>query len=93
MYEEHRLKLNAYDLPDAIFNLWSRFEKYPLAQLPLETMFVDETQDFTQAELSLFVRVCADKNSMFFSGNSPIPAPLLTHHQLENSSSTGVRQS
>ncbi|KAJ1486799.1 hypothetical protein T484DRAFT_1788627, partial [Baffinella frigidus] len=67
LYEEHRLRLNAYDLPDVIFNLWSRLDKYPLATLPLETMFVDETQDFTQAELSLFVRVCADKNSMFFS--------------------------
>ena len=45
----HRVRLNAYDLSDVIFNLWSRLEKYPLTKLPLETMFVDETQDFTQA--------------------------------------------
>lgn len=49
VYEDLRRKLNAYDLSDVIFNLWSRLEKYPMEQLPLETLFVDETQDFTQA--------------------------------------------
>jgi len=48
-WQVHRVRLNAYDLSDVIFNLWSRLEKYPLTKLPLETMFVDETQDFTQA--------------------------------------------
>ena len=52
VYEDLRLKLNMYDLCDLIFNLWSRLEKHPLAQLPLETLFVDETQDFTQARPS-----------------------------------------
>ena len=91
LYEEHRLRLNAYDLSDVIFNLWSRLEKYPLAH-PLDTMFVDETQDFTQAELSLFVRVCAGKNTMFFSGDFPTLVPPLTHHELENSRPSGVRE-
>ena len=44
----HRRRLNAYDLSDVIFDLWARLEKYPEIKLPLETMFVDETQDFTQ---------------------------------------------
>jgi len=31
---------------------------------PVHSMFVDETQDFTQAELSLFLRVVEDKNDL-----------------------------
>jgi hypothetical protein len=48
LYEELRLKMDAYDLSDVVFNLWSRLE----TQLPLETLFVDETQDFTQVRPS-----------------------------------------
>ena len=33
-------------------------------------IYVDEVQDFTQAELRLFLEVCADKNGLFFTGDT-----------------------
>lgn len=33
-------------------------------------MFVDETQDFTQAELTLLIRISQNPNCMFFTGDT-----------------------
>lgn len=61
-YEEAKLKLNAYDVSDVVFHIWRQLEKHPDTQrTPIHGMFVDETQDFTQAELALFVRIAEDK--------------------------------
>lgn len=61
-YEEAKLKLNAYDISDVVFHIWRELEKHPDApRTPIHGMFVDETQDFTQAELALFVRITEDK--------------------------------
>ena len=36
----------------------------------IDEVYVDEVQDFTQAELRLFIAACADKNALFFTGDT-----------------------
>ena len=35
----------------------------------IHQIFVDETQDFTQAELCLLIRCCQNPNDMFLTGD------------------------
>lgn len=37
---------------------------------PIHEIYVDEVQDFTQAELRLFLEVCVDKNALFLTGDT-----------------------
>jgi len=58
-------RLNGYDLSDVVFHIYTQLQQYPdQKRTPVHSMFVDETQDFTQAELSLFLRVVEDKNDL-----------------------------
>ena len=36
----------------------------------IDEVYVDEVQDFTQAELRLFLEVCHDKNALFLTGDT-----------------------
>ena len=36
----------------------------------IHSIFIDEVQDFTQAELSILVRICRDQNNLFFTGDT-----------------------
>ena len=64
-YERECGRLNGYDLSDVVFHIYTQLEQHPNQQrTPIHSMFVDETQDFTQAELALFLRVVEDKNDM-----------------------------
>jgi len=70
-YEDEKKELGGYDISDVVFHIWSQIAKLPADQRTvIHSIFVDETQDFTQAELALFVRVANDKNDMFFSGDT-----------------------
>lgn len=61
-YEEAKKKLNAYDISDVVFHIWRELEKHPdLQRTPIHSMLVDETQDFTQSQLALFIRITEDK--------------------------------
>jgi hypothetical protein len=71
LYEREKSHIRGYDISDAVFHIWSQLQKSPNQPgTDIHSIFVDETQDFTQAELSLFLRVCQDKNDMFFSGDT-----------------------
>lgn len=63
-YEKEKRKLDAYDISDVIFHIWSRLQSEGYSGPHIDSVFVDETQDFTQAELRLFIRICRDKNDM-----------------------------
>jgi tetratricopeptide (TPR) repeat protein len=69
-YEFEKKKLQAYDISDAVSHIWKRLQGAPYAGVQLHSIFVDEVQDFTPAELKLFIHVCADKNDLFFSGDT-----------------------
>ena len=70
-YEEEKSKLGGYDISDVVFHIWNQLEQCPVGQrTPIHSIVVDETQDFTQAELALFVRVASEKNELLFSGDT-----------------------
>jgi ankyrin repeat protein len=70
-YEEEKKMLGGYDVSDVVFHIWSQLAQQPAEERTLiHSIFVDETQDFTQAELALFVRIAKEKNDLFFSGDT-----------------------
>lgn len=38
--------------------------------LPIDSIFVDEVQDFTQAELYILANLCRDPNNLFLAGDT-----------------------
>jgi len=88
-YEKEKAALRGYDISDVVFHIWSQLEKekadppdHPVVRrTEIASVFVDETQDFTQAELSVFVRIATGKNDLFFSGDTcQVSSTLHTQH-------------
>jgi len=70
-YEKEKTALNGYDVSDVVFHIYRQLEQQEPQQIPrVHSTFVDETQDFTQAELALFLRLTHDKNDCVFSGDT-----------------------
>ena len=59
-----------FDECDLVTNLFDRLTN--LQRLPwlIHSMYIDEVQDFTQAELTNLIYCCRDPNSMFFTGDT-----------------------
>ena len=80
-YERLKRRRHAFDEMDFVFNLVSRVRKYGHdpndvdAQgrgggVSLHGIFVDEVQDFTQAEVQLLLEVSDDPNALFLAGDT-----------------------
>ena len=52
-YEEEKRAVNGFDLLDLVFHIWSQLQAKPYSGAPIHAVYVDETQDLTQAELRL----------------------------------------
>ena len=67
-----------YDEMDIVLNLHKRISEEPggwaggdgTSRICIEYLYVDETQDFTQAELLLFWRIMRDPNKSVFAGDT-----------------------
>ena len=59
-----------FDISDMCHHVWTRLQKEGYKGVPLHSLYVDETQDFTQAELKVLFEVCCNKNDCFFSGDT-----------------------
>lgn len=59
-----------FDESDLILDLHQRICKLQDVPWSIHSFYVDEVQDFTQAELSLFVQCCRDPNSIFLTGDT-----------------------
>uniref|UniRef100_A0A1I8IKN9 UvrD-like helicase ATP-binding domain-containing protein n=1 Tax=Macrostomum lignano TaxID=282301 RepID=A0A1I8IKN9_9PLAT len=81
LFEEYQRllrDLGLFDMNDLVACLYRRQTVWlaesaapsPEEDWALHAIFVDETQDFTQAELSLLLRCCQDPNRMFFTGDT-----------------------
>ncbi|KAI0224964.1 TPR and ankyrin repeat-containing protein 1 [Lamellibrachia satsuma] len=74
LYKEYRrLKqnLSMYDENDLVHHLYHRLTFNGAApEWVVHEFYVDETQDFTQAELCLLIRCAADPNATFFTGDT-----------------------
>ncbi|EJK77940.1 hypothetical protein THAOC_00191 [Thalassiosira oceanica] len=82
-YEKLKREGNYYDEMDLVYNLAGRItlvdhsylEKKAAAAeefdlLPIDSLFVDEVQDFTQAELYVLTKLCQDPNNLFLAGDT-----------------------
>ena len=63
-----------WDLGQATHNLWSRINNMTVEQIanltPIQRIYVDEVQDYTQAELALIIRMSRDPNGLFLCGDT-----------------------
>ena len=80
-YERLKRRKHCFDEMDFVFNLVSRVRKYGHdlndtdmhgrgGGVSLHGIFVDEVQDFTQAEVQLLLEVSDDPNSLFLAGDT-----------------------
>ena len=72
---------NYYDEMDIVYNLARRAKRFHenkfatsiasvQATLPIDSIFVDEVQDFTQAELLLLLKLSRDPNNLMLAGDT-----------------------
>ena len=70
VYQRVRSSNRMFDEADLVFNIHCRLQRIPAHEWSVHQFYVDETQDFTQAELSLLIRCCRFPNDLFFTGDT-----------------------
>ncbi len=69
-YERVKKSSNMFDENDLVFHLYHRLRQCRVPVWSIHNLYVDETQDFTQAELMMLIRCCRDPNGVFLTGDT-----------------------
>ena len=69
-YEAWKAAYGAYDVMDAAAAIFAVIRDVGYPGPRIDEVYVDEVQDFTQAELRLFLACCADPNAVFLTGDT-----------------------
>ncbi|KAL8569952.1 hypothetical protein ACOMHN_056384 [Nucella lapillus] len=69
-YTDYKRQNGLYDEADLVFNIYQRLKTVGPLPWVLHEVFVDETQDFTQAELTVLIRLAHSPNDMFLTGDT-----------------------
>ena len=72
-YVHHHTEENVFDESELNHNILSRVNAMMIDQvLPwsIHSIYIDEVQDFTQAELSILLRICKNPNDLFLTGDT-----------------------
>ena len=69
-YQRMKAQKGLFDESDLIHNLSERMKLRDELDWVIHEIFVDETQDFTQAELSLLIQCSQNPNNLFFTGDT-----------------------
>ncbi|XP_059158005.1 TPR and ankyrin repeat-containing protein 1-like isoform X2 [Physella acuta] len=69
-YDNYKQQHFLFDEADFVFRVYTRLKQMAYYPWILHEIYVDETQDFTQAELALLVSLCHDPNKMFLTGDT-----------------------
>lgn len=69
-YEVLKRQRGLFDECDFLLNIYRRLCKAEKQDWVFHQVYVDETQDFTQAELCLLIGLCQNPNEMFFTGDT-----------------------
>ena len=67
---KHKAEESLFDECEFIHNLFGRLCKLKEVPFSIHSFYVDEVQDFTQAELSILLRCCKDPNDLFLTGDT-----------------------
>ncbi|KAL7540343.1 hypothetical protein ACHAXR_010608, partial [Thalassiosira sp. AJA248-18] len=76
IYEKLKKEGCYYDECDLVYNIAGRITSLDrcilekTSMLPIDSLFVDEVQDFTQAELYILAKLCRDPNNLFLAGDT-----------------------
>lgn len=70
VYQRVHSSNRMFDEADLVFNIHRRLQRIAAPEWSIHEFFVDETQDFTQAELSLLIRCSRFPNNLFFTGDT-----------------------
>ena len=70
VYQRERSSKRMFDEADLVYNIHKRLQLITAPEWSVHQIYVDETQDFTQAELSLLIRCCRSPNELFFTGDT-----------------------
>ena len=70
-YKHRKRNLNLFDETDLVHHIYQRLVQVD-NDLPwsVHHFYIDEVQDFTQAELSLILRCCREPNGLFMTGDT-----------------------
>ena len=68
-YQRVKRNMRMFDEADLVHDIHRRLQDY-VPEWSIHEIYVDETQDFTQAELSVIIRCCRDPNRLFFTGDT-----------------------
>ncbi|XP_069106453.1 TPR and ankyrin repeat-containing protein 1-like [Argopecten irradians] len=69
-YQEKSTEWKLFDECDLVHSIYSRLSHVHVRALNIHQLFVDEIQDFTQAEICLLLKLCVDPNQMFLTGDT-----------------------
>ncbi|XP_070564881.1 TPR and ankyrin repeat-containing protein 1-like isoform X1 [Ptychodera flava] len=69
-YKGTKRQRGLFDESDLVFSVYHRLKKVESPDWCIHQFYVDETQDFTQAELSLLIRCCSNPNALFLTGDT-----------------------
>ena len=69
-YMKHQNDENVFDECDLTKSLYSRLNSLKNLPWSIHSIYVDEVQDFTQAELAILLRVCRNPNNLFLTGDT-----------------------
>ena len=73
LFEQYRIekqRKSLFDEADVVFRLYGKMKEYNGIDWVIHEIYIDETQDFSQAELCLLIRCCQRPNDMFFTGDT-----------------------
>ena len=69
-YEQMKKRYGYFDECDLVFNLFHRLSKLDDINWCIHQFYIDEVQDFTQAELTLLLHCCRWPNGLFLTGDT-----------------------
>ena len=69
-YENIKKRNGFYDDCDLVFNLFQRLSRIDDINWCIHQFYIDEVQDFTQAELTLLLHCCRWPNGLFLTGDT-----------------------
>ena len=69
-YETIKRQNGYFDDGDLVFNLFQRLSKLDDVNWYIHQFYIDEVQDFTQAELTLLLHCCRQPNGLFLTGDT-----------------------
>jgi len=69
-YEQVKNVLGAYDVTDLVYSIYARLQEHGWPGAPIHSLYRDEVQDATQAELLLDISTVADPSGIYYCGDT-----------------------